>query len=328
VTIPMPMLWQGASEYAVLSNTFEVAGVPTDPATVACTVTDPNGNTTTYTYQGAPPGDTITKTGVGSYQLQVPCVAGPGSAATGIFAYAWVSTGASSAVIPGTFTVNPSATLWQYYTSVEEMKDRLQIKDTYADVTLTRVVRAASRKIEGHCGRHFYQMQDTRTYVPYSLFEEPLDDVVSVTSFAVDETGDGVFDQVWVEGIDYELAAGMYDFNLLSTGEPRPYTLARVINAAGGGRFFPFTWPFSRLDRIQVTGVFGWPQVPDDVHEAAVEIASDLYKTKDAPFGIAGVAPGGSGDAFNFGTARVSKVSPIVAGLLRKYVRGQTRVGV
>jgi hypothetical protein len=328
VTTPnMPVLWQGASQLVVLSNTFEVGGTPTDPGSVSCTVTDPNGNATTYTYNGASPGDIVLRTGTGSYQVEVPCVAGPGTAASGIFAFAWVGTGAASAVVPGTFTVNP-LNLWQYYTTVEEMKDRLQIADTYADATLTRVVRAASRKIEAHCGRHFYQMTDVRTYVPYSIVEQPLDDIVSVTQFAVDQVGNGVFSSIWVQGYDYELAVGTYDFNLLSTGEPRPYTLARVINAAGGGQFFPFTWPFSRMDRIQVTGVFGWPQVPDAVHEAAVEIAGDLYKTKDAPFGIAGVSPGGGGDAFDFGTARVSKVSPIAAGLLRPYRRGLTRVGI
>jgi hypothetical protein len=322
----MPVLWQGASELATLATTFAVAGVPTDPTAVSCTVTDPNGNSTTYTYLGSPPDNTISRTGTGAYQLLVPCATGPGTATSGIWAYAWVATGAVSAVVPGTFTTNP-VNLWQYYTSAEELKYRLGITDTDDDVTIIRAVRAASRWVEAHCSRHFYQMTDTRTFVPYSIWELPITDLVSVTAFAVDTTGDGIFDQPWTQGTDYELAVGRWDFNQLATGEPRPYTLARVINEGGGGKWFPFTWPFSRLDRIQISGVWGWPAVPDDVADAALQVAVDIYKRKDAPFGIAGVSPGGAGNAFDFGTIRVPRINPAVIAQLSRYVRNK-KVGI
>jgi hypothetical protein len=324
VTSPfMPVLWQGAAQLAVLSNTFEVAGVPTDPDTVTCVVTDPNGNSTTYTYRGSPPGDIITRESPGSYQLAVPCVTGPGSAQTGIFAYAWVGTGAASNIAPGTFTVNPT-NLWQYYASTEELKYRLGIKDSNDDVTVVRAIRAATRWVEGHCHRHFYQMRDVRTYAPYSLAELPVDDIVSITALAVDTTGDGIFDQPWTQGTDYELATGPRDFNQFTTGEPRPYTLIRVINS---GVMFPTTWPFSRMDCIQITGIFGWPAVPDTVADATLQVATDIYKRKDAPFGLAGVAPGGGGSSFDFGTVRVPRINPSVIAQLTRYVRPR-KVGI
>ena len=47
-------------------------------------------------------------------------------------------------------------------------------------------------------------------------------------------------------------------------------------------------WPWSHQDRIQVTGVFGWPAVPLAVKQAALIAAADLFRLKDAPFGVAG----------------------------------------
>ena len=317
--MPGPLLFQGASEIAVLSNTFLVGGVPVDPDTVSCTVTDPGGVVVTHSYLGGSPAD-VSRTGTGAYQLLVPCVT------AGIWAYVWAGTGAAADVTPGSFTVNPVA-MAANYTSVEEMKDRLGITDVTSDMTLTRVVRSASRAVDRHCGRHFFPMADTRTYVPYSIWELPVDDVVSVTQLAVDQNGFGVFDQVWVQGVDYELGTGRWEFNTLATGEPRPYTEIRVINAAGGGRFFPWTWPFSRLDRVQVQGVFGWPAVPDDVHEATILIATDLYKRKDAPFGVIGVQGGGAGIGYDYGAIKVPKINPGALHLLADY-RGRREVAV
>lgn len=314
----MPVLWQGSAQVAELTTTFDVNGVLTDPDTVTCTVTDPNGNSTTYTYGGTGPNDIIVKTGPGSYQLAVPCVTGPGPATSGIFAYAWVGTGAASAVSPGTFTTNP-VNLWQYYTTSEQLKYRLGITDNQDDVTVIRAIRVGSRWVEGHCHRHFYQMPDTRTYVPYSIWEQPVDDIVSVTQLACDQDGDGIFEDVWTEGTDYELAVGVNDFNQLATGEPRPYTLIRVI----GSKLFPSTWPFSRAGRIQIQGIYGWPAVPEAVGDASLQVASDVYKRKDAPFGIAGIAAGGGGNAFDFGSIRVPRINPSVIAQLTRYVRGR-----
>jgi hypothetical protein len=238
----------------------------------------------------------------------------------GLWGYVWVGTGNASDIQAGTFTVNPASTINQFYTSVEEVKDRLGISDTASDFQLQTAVQAAARAVEGFCGRYFFQLAETRTYVPYNIWEQPIDDLVSVTALNVDYDGDGIFETAWVQNVDYELAYGPYEFNPNVTGETRPYTLVRVINAAGGGRFFPFIWPFSRLDRVQVIGTWGWPEVPFGIKQATMQVAAEFFKLKDSPFGLAGTS--------EFGVVRVPKQNPYIMKLLTPYIHPRRRVGV
>ena len=302
----------GGNDIATLTKTFTVNGSVTDPTTVTCVITDPTGNQVSHTYNGVLPSD-ITRVSQGVYQLLV------GSTIAGLWGYVWVGTGQASDVDAGTWPVQPSS-LNQFYTSVEELKDRLGITVTTADLSCQMAVQAAAKYVDRKCGRHFFQVTETRTFVPYSIWEQPLDDLVSVTQLAVDFNGTGVFDQVWVQGTDYELNFDGYEFNLLSDGEPRPYTRARVINFAGGGRFFPFVWPFSRLDRVQVQGTWGWPAVPLAVKQATLQLAADFFKLKDAPFGVAGSA--------DWGLLRVPRQNPVIQELLAPYISPGRRVGV
>jgi hypothetical protein len=307
------IFYTGASEFATLTNVFSVNSVATDPTTVSCVITDPTGVATVHTYLGAAPAD-ISRNGTGSYQLLIAC------SITGLWGYAWIGTGSAADVQAGTWTVQPNPTGGQFYVSMEELKDRLRISDTADDMSLLFAVQSAARWVEGHCGRYFWQGPDTRTYVPYDIYELPIDDLVSITSLKCDFDGDGVFEQVWVQGVDYELATNRYEFNQMVTGEQRPYTLIRVINNAGGGKFFPYTWPFSRLDRIQIVGQWGWPAVPLAVKQAALQLATDFYKFKDAPFGLAGSA--------DLGVVHVSADWMTIMTLLTRYVHSRRQVGI
>ena len=304
------------ADTATLQNTFQVSGVATDPTTVSCVITDPTGTATTHTYLGAAPAD-ITKVSTGVYQLNIPCTI------TGLWGYVWIGTGTASDIQPGTFTVNPSSTLQNYYTSVEEMKDRLNINDTQSDLQLQICVRAAAKSVEQYTGRHFYQVTEPRVYVPYSIYEQPIRDLANTTGLSVnvDTTGNSpqVFDQAWTLNVDYELAVWEWEFITDASGEPRPYTWMRAINAVGGGKFWPYTWPFSRLDRIQVTGTWGWPAVPDAIKMATQQTAAELFKLKDAPFGLAGVS--------EIGLVRVPRQNPYITKLLQPYV-WRRKVGI
>lgn len=304
----------GGNDIATLKMTFvNDAGSPTDPTAVTCVITDPTGVSVTHTFGGTAPAD-ITKLSQGNYQLQV------GSTIVGLWSFVWIGTGAASDVEPGTWTVNPTDTLHQFYTSVEEVKDRLAITDTISDMQLEFAVQSAARAIEGFTGRFFYQLAETRTFVPYSIWEQPIDDLVSVTALNLDFDGDGVFETTWTQNVDYELAVGPYEFNPMASGEKRPYTLIRVINVAGGGKFFPFIWPFARLDRVQIVGTWGWPQVPFGVKMAALQVASEYFKLKDSPFGLAGTS--------EFGVVRVPKMNPYIAKMLTPYISPRRKVGV
>jgi hypothetical protein len=292
---------------------FKVSGSPADPTAVSCVITDPTGVAVVHTYLGASPAD-ITKSGTGDYKLNI------GSTIFGLWGYAWIGTGLATDVQAGTWTVGPASTLNQLYTSVEEVKSRLKITDTNDDFELQGAVQAAANAIQGYTGRHFYQLTETRTFRPYSIWEQPIDDLVSITQLAVDYNGTGVFDTIWTNNVDYELQIGVDEFNALASGEKRPFTWVRVINAAGGGRFFPFVWPFSRLDRIQIQGTWGWPAVPYGIRQASLQIASEFYKLKDSPFGLAGSS--------EFGLIRLPRQNPYITRLLTPYIHPRRKVGV
>lgn len=302
----------GGDDVATLAMQFNTSGSPFDPTTVQCVVTDPTGTATTHTYQGAAPAD-ITRLGTGSYQLNV------GSTIVGLWGYVWIGTGTASDVVAGTWTVSPASTVNQFYTSVEEVKSRLKITDAQDDDILHGAVQAAARGIEGYCGRFFYQLTETRTFRPYTLYELPIDDLVSITQLAVDFNGTGQFNTIFTNNVDYELQIGEDEFNPNTSGEKRPYTLIRIINI-GGGEWFPFVWPFSRLDRIQIQATWGWPEVPFAISEATRQVAAELYKLKDTPFGLSGTS--------EFGVVRIPKQNPYITKLLQPYIHPRRRVGI
>jgi len=138
---------------------------------------------------------------------------------------------------------------------------------------------------------------------------------VSVTSFKIDRDGDGVYEETWTQGTDYALEVAPGKYNVSGKGEQWPYTGAVVIT---GGKLFPFTWMWSHLDRIQVTGVYGWPAVPLNVKNASLIVAAQLFRIKDSVFGVAGFG--------EFGVVRIQS-NPQVMWLLRRYITGQ-RIGV
>lgn len=301
------VFYEGASEFATLVNTFSVNGVPADPATVSVVVTDPAGGQTTHAYN---PGD-ITRISTGVYQVLQPC-----NTIDGLWSYVWVGTGTASDVAPGTWRVFP-VTLARWYTSKEELKDRLGISDAQDDLAIQLAVQAAARWIEGRTGRFFFQIPETRTFVPESIWTAHIDDLVSLTSMQTDPNGDGTFPLSWTLGTDMQLAYGHHEYNQLASGEPRPFREVHVIG--GGAKFFPWYWPLTRADRIKITGTWGWPAVPSAIVQASLILSSDLFKLKDAPFGVQGFA--------DFGVMRVQAGSQ-VEYLVSPYIDPRRKVGV
>jgi len=307
------VFFDNANEFATLNVTFKVSGVPTDPTAVTCLVTDPAGGQVTHSFGGAAPAD-IVKVSAGVYKLDVACSPSL-TGIEGLWSYAWIGTGAAADVQPGTWRVL-ALDQARWYVGPEELKDRLGQNDTTTDSVIESVCLATSRWIDRYCGRHFFRVTDVRTFQPDSLWLLTTDDIVSVTSLKVDNDGDGVFEQTWTQGVNYQLRIADNQFNQLATGEAKPYTQVQVI---GGSNFFPFIWPYVHLDRVQISGVFGWPQVPPVVSQAALLIAADWFKMKDAPWGVAGIA--------DIGVIRVQS-NPWIHEQLRPYCRPRGKVGV
>ena len=303
------VFFSGTAEYATLTNTFSVSGTPTDPSTISLVVTDPEGNQTTYTYGGS---GTITRTSAGAYTLNVGCTI------DGLWSYVWIGTGTASDVVAGTWTVSPT-TLGHWYTSPEQLKSRLGITDTADDFEINLSVQAAAASIEEFTGRYFWNSGAgaVRTYRNTSIYDLEIDDLVTITGLATDTTGDGVYDTTWTSG-QYQLEVTEHQYNQTSKGEWWPYTKIQALGIPGG-LYLPYVWAWSSQNRVQVTGTFGWLQVPVLVRQASLMLASDYFKLKDAPFGVAGFS--------ELGAVRV-RDNPQIASMLHRYVRPRTKVGV
>lgn len=295
--------FESSSELATLTNTFKISGVATDPTTIALAVTDPTGTTTTYTYAAGQ----ITRSGAGIYTKDVAC------ATAGEWSYVWTGTGAAADVIAGTWTVFET-TLGRLYGTVEALKSRLKINDAEDDYELHAACYAAARSIEQCCERVFWRSATgtARTFEATSLncLRLPeFNDVVSVSTLKTDAAGDGTFETTWAS-TDYQL----WPYNPSAAPETRPYTQIKAI-----GRYtFPIRGASrTRADRIEVTGVFGWPAVPPSIKQAALILATELFATKDAKYGVAGYG--------DYGAIRVRQ-NPFVGQLLAPYKRNSMLV--
>lgn len=193
--------------------------------------------------------------------------------------------------------------------------------DTIDNNEIDAAINGASREIDGYCNTRFWKDGTVvaRTFMPDSLTvlelgDDPFCPGIADTAGLIirtDASGDGVFETTWAS-TDFQLlpqnAAYAYP-------EARPWTTVRAV----GTRTFPWlvnTW-LTRLDRVQITALWGWPAVPDAVHQACLILASRLYKRRDSIQGIAA----------DVGMYLGSKQDPDVTRLLQPYRRVPILVG-
>lgn len=315
-------------------------GTVADPASISCVVTDPTGAATTYTYNGTGPDNLITRTSSGNYALSIT-----GLTVAGLYTGVWVGTGNGvQQVTPTTFRIVPLSAvgtgmnLW--YTGKEELKSRLNITDNNSDYEIQLAIQAVTNWINSYCGRTFYQITETRTYQPDNIWELPIDDVVpskaSSMEVFLDYNGDGTYSTAWGNpappigtGRNYTLKLGTPsnypdNYNVNAAGVPRPYTQLQALmgaqgsNAVGGG-WLPFTWPYTILNRVQITATWGWEVIPPSVAQASLLLCTDIFKSKDAPWGIAGTA--------ETGLMKVTS-NPWIVEFLHDFVNTRRKVGV
>lgn len=311
------VFYDNVNEIALLTNTFfNSSNVAADPTTVSCIITDPSNASVTHTFGGAAPAD-ITKVSTGIYNLAIPCSPSV-TGVEGLWGFEWIGTGAVSDVQPGTWRVLPATVSQLWYTGLTEFKDRLGITDTSDDYQITIAIQSAATYINEYCGRHFNRITETRTYRPYNVWVLDVDDIVPGTSIQVnvDRDGGGVFSEAWTLNVDYQLFLGddLYNVNVL--GIARPYRKIQVIQT---GKWFPFTWPYTHLDRVQVITTWGWPSVPPAITQASFLLSAELFKLKDAPFGLSGNA--------EFGVLQV-RSNPMINQMLERFVNPRHKVGV
>lgn len=176
------------------------------------------------------------------------------------------------------------------------------------DTDITTACSAASRAIEQVCGRRFWADSDAaqvRYYSPPNsgpvLFT---DDIITLTTLAVDTAGGTTFGTTLTANTDYVLEP----LNAAAETPAQPYTQIR-LHPTGIGY-----WPqYPRS--VKVTGKFGWSAAPQEIVRATTILATKLFKRQDSPFGIftAGVD--------EVTAMRIAGSDPDVQNLLAPYKR-------
>lgn len=190
------------------------------------------------------------------------------------------------------------------YVTLEELKSQFGIKDDddTRDADLNRARASASRSIDKTTGRRFWldeaPVQRTFRLAGRVVCDASgdlllVDDIGSATGLTV-ETGSGV---AFTAVTGYESQPD----NALADGEP--ITGLRLGGATSWG---------TATTRVRVTARFGWPSVPEDIHQAALIQASRLFKRKDSPEGIIGSA--------EWGVRNLSRRDPDVWALVEPYI--------
>jgi len=195
------------------------------------------------------------------------------------------------------------------YCTLNEIKTRAGIglagTDTVDDTALELAVEAASREIDRWCRRRFWLDGSTsaRTYLPEVVVDRlvHIDDYDPATAITVksDDDDDGTFETTWTAGTDYQ--AEPLNQNVYESG-------AKWMLCLLGTRTLRGCW--SGRPQLQVTAKWGWPAVPIAVKQACLILAFDLFKSKDAPFGVAGTN--------DFGVLRI-RDNPQAKALLQPY---------
>jgi hypothetical protein len=181
------------------------------------------------------------------------------------------------------------------YATIVDLKARLDITSADSDGMLGQLLDAASRQVDGWCGRVFSSGTGTRRVTADSadLLILP-DDLHSMSAIAMDWDADQAHEYPWA----------LTDVDLQPY--PGPYQIVRPRR----GLAFP-----THRYGIEITGVWGFGlTVPDAIREATLLQAARLYKRKDAPFGIAGTADHGQ-------LQTISRVDPDVNELIAPYIR-------
>lgn len=170
------------------------------------------------------------------------------------------------------------------YATLADLKARFDVTDSVDDAAMTQALSSASRAVELHTDRQFNlaTSETGRLYEPYS------NRLLVVDDFQFAET----------------ITVALSDGTAVTTFDAGP---TDAINQHGVAWKLRGSW---LAERYTVTTRWGWASVPAQVKEATLILASELFKLKDAPFGVAGFG--------DFGVVRI-RDNPKVAALLDPY---------
>ena len=194
------------------------------------------------------------------------------------------------------------------YASLSQIKAALRIPtgDATDDALLEMAVESASRLIDAYCGRNFLLGGTaTRYYNTDDPYVVQIDDARSISAVRTSSSENGVFD---------------ISFNMTPrTGDIQ----AEPINDYVGGLVWPFTrlraigdyvFPVDKENTVEVTAVFGFPNIPVTVTQATILQSSRIFARLQSPLGVAGFG--------DMGIMRVGRsLDPDVSQLIEGYRR-------
>ena len=194
------------------------------------------------------------------------------------------------------------------YASLSQIKAALRISagDATDDALLEMAVESASRLIDAYCGRNFLLGGTaTRYYNTEDPYVVQIDDARSISAVSTSSSENGVFD------ISFNMTARTGDIQ------------AEPINDYVGGLVWPFTrlraigdyvFPVDKENTVEVTAVFGFPNIPVTVTQATILQSSRIFARLQSPLGVAGFG--------DMGIMRVGRsLDPDVSQLIEGYRR-------
>jgi hypothetical protein len=196
------------------------------------------------------------------------------------------------------------------YAEIPDLRVALTIPGIDEDPKLLPALLAASRDVDHHCDRRFWQDSavKTRVYWPDDNCEVVVDDISTLTGLVVktDTGDDGTYATTLTIGTDFIVLPP----NAEDEDPAEPYTMIRLVNPS----YSLPTWGSGRPS-VQVVAKFGWAAIPDEVMQATVIQATQLYKAPAAAFG--GIQLGIDGSVLRVR----SQLNPMAAELLQYRVR-------
>ncbi len=203
------------------------------------------------------------------------------------------------------------------YITEGEYRDFIGSTTTAKTSLINSAILAASRMIDSHCGRYFYQQTTTKFVSPCwdDLYILNLgdDDLATTTALTVtvDFSGTGNYTESRTLNTDFYPDPINQSVNGV---QGWPYTSLRATN----GKIWPQRYNDFFHETVKIVGTFGWPAIPEPVKEATKIITNVYVKVAEAPLGVAGV--NGWGD--------LKVQDPLVGlaeSLLRPYRRNSTK---
>jgi len=163
------------------------------------------------------------------------------------------------------------------YPSLSDLKSYLSepVLETRHDASMGGSLASAVAKVEAYTDRYFGQTEEPSEldFVPSTRLRVSARDFYGSPTVSVDSDLDGTFATTlgggeWVTGpSDQRAGYPSYEIRLVSGVFPVPV----------GGR-----------PTVRVDAQWGWESTPPEVFSSVLELAAEIWKRRDAPFGIAG----------------------------------------